>query len=144
MKKRTKLEFPSIQQNHNQLSWQTAQRLFQGIKIFPAYALSNLSNGVRDNHATNGIVHLVDKVIVPAEGTITDVLSADMHFQTMMNALEANDLGEMLSNPGHFTIFVPTDEAFEKLDEITRGKIIGNGGCSADLIKSHILSEVKQ
>ena len=144
MKKRTKLEFPSIQQNRNQLSWQTAQRLFQGIKIFPAYALSNLSNGVRDNHATNGIVHLVDKVIVPAEGTITDVLSADMHFQTMMNALEANDLGEMLSNPGHFTIFVPTDEAFEKLDEITRGKIIGNGGCSADLIKSHILSEVKQ
>ena len=89
-------------------------------------------------------MHVVDKVIVPAEGTITDVLSADMHFQTMMNALEANDLGEMLSNPGHFTIFVPTDEAFEKLDEITRGKIIGNGGCSADLIKSHILSEVKQ
>ena len=38
MKKRTKLEFPSIQQNHNQLSWQTAQRSFQGIKIFPAYA----------------------------------------------------------------------------------------------------------
>ena len=60
-----------------------------------------------------------------------------------MDALEANDLGEMLSQPGHFTIFVPTDEAFEKLDEKTRDKILGNGGCSADLIKSHILSEVK-
>ena len=62
----------------------------------------------------------------------------------MMDALEANDLGEMLSQPGHFTIFVPTDEAFEKLDEKTRDKILGNGGCSADLIKSHILSEVKK
>lgn len=61
-----------------------------------------------------------------------------------MDALEANDLGEMLSQPGHFTIFVPTDEAFEKLDEKTRDKILGNGGCSADLIKSHILSEVKK
>ncbi len=60
-----------------------------------------------------------------------------------MDALEANDLGEMLSQPGHFTIFVPTDEAFEKLEERTRDKILGNGGCSADLIKSHILSEVK-
>jgi len=96
----------------------------------------------RNNHATNGIVHVVDKVIVPAEGTIADVLSADEHFKTMMDALEANDLGEMLSQPGHFTIFVPTDEAFEKLNGKTRDRILGNGGCSADLIKSHILSEV--
>merc|ERR1711894_608784 len=77
-------------------------------------------------------------------GTIADVLSADMHFKTMMDALELNDLGEMLSQPGHFTIFVPTDEAFEKLDDKTRAKILGNGGCSGDLIKSHILSEVKK
>lgn len=98
----------------------------------------------RNNHATNGIVHVVDKVIVPAEGTIADVLSADEHFKTMMDALEANNLGEMLSQPGHFTIFVPTDEAFKKLDDKTREKILGNGGCSADLIKSHILSEVKK
>ena len=83
-------------------------------------------------------------MIVPAQGTIADVLSADMHFKTMMDALEANDLGEMLSQPGHFTIFVPTDEAFEKLDDKTRAKILGNGGCSGDLIKSHILSEVNK
>ena len=103
-----------------------------------------LKSYFRNNHATNGIVHVVDKVIVPAEGTIADVLSADEHFKTMMDALEANDLGEMLSQPGHFTIFVPTDEAFEKLDGKTRDRILGNGGCSADLIKSHILSEVKK
>ena len=95
-----------------------------------------------NNHATNGIVHVVDKVIVPAVDTIADVLAADVHFKTLMSALESNELIQMLSEPGHFTVFAPTDEAFEKLDEATREKILGNGGCSADFIKTHILSEV--
>ena len=41
-------------------------------------------------------------------------------------------------------MFAPTDEAFEKLDEAVREKVLGKGGCSADFIMSHILSEVKQ
>ena len=96
----------------------------------------------RNNHATNGIVHVVDKVVVPASDTIAEVLSADLHFKTLISSLESNNLIEMLSEPGHYTIFAPTDEAFEKLDEATRMRILGNGGCSSDLIRSHILSEV--
>jgi len=96
----------------------------------------------RNNHATNGIVHVVDKVVVPASDTIAEVLSADLHFKTLISSLESNNLIQMLSEPGHYTIFAPTDEAFEKLDEATRKRILGNGGCSSDLIKSHILSEV--
>ena len=96
----------------------------------------------RNNPATNGMVHMVDRVLVPAVDTITEVLSADLHFKTMMAALEAAELSQLLAGPGHFTVFVPTDEAFEKLDEATRARILGSGGCSKDLIMSHILSEV--
>ena len=96
----------------------------------------------RNNPATNGMVHMVDRVLVPAVDTITEVLSADLHFKTMMAALEAAELSQLLAEPGHFTVFVPTDEAFEKLDEATRARILGSGGCSKDLIMSHILSEV--
>ena len=97
---------------------------------------------VRNNPATNGMVHMVDRVLVPAVDTITEVLSADLHFKTMMAALEAAELSQLLAGPGHFTLFVPTDEAFDKLDEATRARILGSGGCSKDLIMSHILSEV--
>ena len=97
---------------------------------------------VRNNPATNGMVHMVDRVLVPAVDTITEVLSADLHFKTMMAALEAAELSQLLAGPGHFTVFVPTDEAFDKLDEATRARILGSGGCSKDLIMSHILSEV--
>ena len=117
------------------------------VTIYPtkpvATVMANCAKVVsKNNHATNGIIHVVDKVIVPAEDTIFDVLSADMYFKTFMNALEANGLSKMLSKPGHYTVFAPTDEAFEKLDELTRERILGNGGCSGDLIRSHILSEV--
>ena len=88
------------------------------------------------------MVHMVDRVLVPAVDTITEVLSADLHFKTMMAALEAAELSQLLAGPGHFTVFVPTDEAFDKLDEATRARILGSGGCSKDLIMSHILSEV--
>jgi len=109
----------------------------------PPTVMANCAKVIsRNNHATNGIVHVVDKVVVPASDTIAEVLSADLHFKTLISSLESNNLIEMLSEPGHYTIFAPTDEAFEKLDEATRMRILGNGGCSSDLIRSHILSEV--
>eukprot|EP00092_Neocalanus_flemingeri_P035181 GFUD01038285.1.p1 GENE.GFUD01038285.1~~GFUD01038285.1.p1 ORF type:complete len:856 (-),score=258.96 GFUD01038285.1:138-2705(-) len=96
----------------------------------------------KDNHAINGVVHMVDKVILPAKNTVSDILATDLQFQTFQSALEANNLSEMLAKPGHFTVFAPTDEAFEKLDELTREKVLGNGGCAKDIIQSHILPNV--
>jgi len=95
-----------------------------------------------DNHASNGVVHMVDKVIHPAKNTISDILGNDLQFKTFMSALETNGLSEMLSKDGDFTVFAPTDEAFEKLNEVTREKVLGNGGCSKDIIQSHILNNV--
>jgi len=95
-----------------------------------------------DNHASNGVVHIVDKVIYPAKNTISDILANDLQFKTFWSALEANSLSEILAKEGHFTVFAPTDEAFEKLSELTREKVLGNGGCSKDIIQSHILNNV--
>jgi len=95
-----------------------------------------------DNFASNGVVHMVDKVLVPAVGTITDVLSSDLHFGTFVSALEDADLTKMLSEAGHFTVFAPTDSAFEKLDSVTRERVVGGSGCAGDLIRSHILHQV--
>ena len=77
-------------------------------------------------------------------GTIAEVLSSDLHFGTFVSALERAELTEMLSEEeGHFTVFAPTDSAFEKLDELTREKVVGGAGCAGDIIRSHILNEVR-
>lgn len=47
--------------------------------------------------------------------TVVDLASGDERFTTLVKALRAADLAEALDAEGPFTIFAPTDEAFEKL-----------------------------
>jgi len=46
---------------------------------------------------------------------LLDTAAADGHYVTFGKAVEKADLGETLNGPGPFTIFAPTDAAFDKL-----------------------------
>ncbi|MFY2764758.1 fasciclin domain-containing protein [Arenimonas sp. MALMAid1274] len=48
-------------------------------------------------------------------GTIVDVAAANPDFETLVAAVKAAGLAETLSGEGPFTVFAPTDAAFEKL-----------------------------
>ena len=48
-------------------------------------------------------------------GTIVEVASANDDFSTLVSAIEAADLVETLSGDGPFTVFAPTNAAFEAL-----------------------------
>ena len=55
-----------------------------------------------------------------AEGdTIVAIASEDSTFSTLVAAIEAADLAEVLSSEGPYTVFAPTDEAFAALPEGT-------------------------
>lgn len=52
----------------------------------------------------------------PSEaGTIVDVASANPDFSTLVTAVQAAGLADTLSGDGPFTVFAPTNEAFEAL-----------------------------
>lgn len=76
---------------------------------------------ITDIETSNGIIHVLDTVILPAEetaaapNTIVDIAVADGRFTTLVAAVQAADLVETLSGEGPFTVFAPTDEAFAKL-----------------------------
>jgi uncharacterized surface protein with fasciclin (FAS1) repeats len=57
--------------------------------------------------------------IAAGSGTIVDVASASDTFQTLVAALTEAELTEVLAGEGPFTVFAPTDEAFEDLPEGT-------------------------
>lgn len=98
----------------------------------------NTSNGVRLNGvstvtmpnilASNGIVHVVDAVIgLP---TVVTFATADPTFSTLVAALTdltpATDFATVLSGAGPFTVFAPTNAAFDALDaELAPGGIAG-------------------
>ena len=72
---------------------------------------------VTDIVATNGVIHVIDAVLDPDDAveTIVDTAIADGNFMTLVAALQAAGLDDDLVGPGPFTVFAPTDAAFDKL-----------------------------
>lgn len=68
-----------------------------------------------DVECDNGVVHIIDSVLLPADSTIVETAVAAGSFKTLVAAVKAAGLAETLSGNGPFTVFAPTDAAFAKL-----------------------------
>jgi uncharacterized surface protein with fasciclin (FAS1) repeats len=70
-----------------------------------------------DVDASNGVVHIIDKVIVPP--TVVNQALNNPNFSTLVAALTRSDLSvdyvSVLSGTGPFTVFAPTNAAFTSL-----------------------------
>jgi uncharacterized surface protein with fasciclin (FAS1) repeats len=92
-----------------------------------------------DVAANNGVIHVIDAVLIPTEddatsGTIADVATANGSFNTLVGALGATGLAATLADAnGKFTVFAPTDAAFAKID---------TSGLSNDQLKDILLYHV--
>merc|ERR550534_1976935 len=85
--------------------------------------MNNLVNVVTaDVMANNGVIHVLDEVILPGEpelGDVVDVAIAAGNFQTLVKLLSDLGLVDALREASAQTIFAPSDEAFAKLPEGT-------------------------
>ena len=74
---------------------------------------------IADLTADNGVVHVIDAVLVPVEDTTTvvDIIVGSPNHTTLAAAVGAAGLVETLSGDGPFTVFAPTDAAFALLPE---------------------------
>ena len=72
-----------------------------------------------DIECSNGIIHVIDSVILPSTDLIPSVAVKAGTFKTLVAALQAAGLVDALSGEGPFTVFAPTDEAFAKLPKGT-------------------------
>ena len=73
---------------------------------------------VADILATNGVVHVIDAVLLPpapTPTTVVDVIVNSADHDTLEAAVVAAGLVETLSGDGPFTVFAPTDNAFAAL-----------------------------
>ena len=74
---------------------------------------------VADILADNGVVHVIDAVLLPPAPepttTVVDVIVNSADHDTLEAAVIAAGLAETLSGDGPFTVFAPTDEAFAAL-----------------------------
>ena len=68
-----------------------------------------------DSAAPNGLIHTIDKVLLPANRNIVATAQALPNFSILVEAVVAAGLVDALSAPGPFTVFAPTNAAFASL-----------------------------
>jgi transforming growth factor-beta-induced protein len=66
-----------------------------------------------DVMATNGVIHVIDKVIIPA--SVVNHAINNPNFSILVEAVVKAGLVDALSAAGPFTVFAPTNDAFSKL-----------------------------
>lgn len=102
-------------------------------------------NGIRiktaDVQATNGIVHLLTKALVPPSGTIYDIITGNTDLTLLKAAVDKAGLASTLQNGGKLTLFAPTDEAFHDAGYMNVSDIDNaDHDVITKIVKDHIVS----
>lgn len=95
-----------------------------------------------DIKCSNGIIHVIDSVILPAGDNIVATATEAGSFGTLLAAAKAAGLVDALSGKGPLTVFAPTDAAFAKLPAGTVESLLKpeNKGQLAAIIKYHVVA----
>lgn len=119
-----------------------------GMRLF----INNSEVIVTDIAATNGVIHVIDKVLTPPTNmpTTDDAPLANIvgtalaagNFNTLAAALEATDLISVLSDETReFTVFAPTDEAFAALGTETINALLADPDTLRDILLYHVIAD---
>ncbi len=94
---------------------------------------------ITDIQASNGVIHVIDTVLLPATMDIPEVAIADGRFTTLVAALQAADLVETLQGDGPFTVFAPTDDAFAALPAGTVEALLNDIPALTEILLYHVV-----
>jgi len=96
-----------------------------------------------DVEASNGVIHLIDTVILPSDNTVVDVaIAAAPEFSTLVELVVAANLAGVLSGDGPFTVFAPTNQAFvdfEAATGISKADLLNDIPLLAKVLTYHVV-----
>ena len=95
-----------------------------------------------DIQASNGVVHLVDKVLLPADKDIVATASALPDFSILVEAVVAAGLVTTLQGTGPFTVFAPTNAAFAALLTelgVSKAELLANTALLTKVLTYHVV-----
>ncbi len=127
------------------------QQIGINVDMGSVYLNENVQVIVTDIEASNGVIHVIDAVLLPESNEATsgemdmdivDTAIADGRFTTLVAAVEAAELVETLKGEGPFTVFAPTDDAFAALPDGTLDTLLmpENKQQLTDILLYHVVS----
>lgn len=103
-----------------------------------------------DIETDNGIIHVIDAVLMPpvitdaGEATIAEVAAGDEQFSTLVAALTEANLVDTLSDPdGSFTVFAPTNAAFDMIDDATLDALLADPDALNAVLLQHVVADAQ-
>ncbi len=106
--------------------------------------INNATITTTDVLASNGIIHVIDAVLVPPAETIplnlvqTAINAGD--FTTLVSALAASGLDQVLADESQqYTVFAPTDAAFEALGDDAVTALLADATALNSTLLYHVL-----
>ncbi len=78
----------------------------------PVVVVNGVSASFLDITATNGIIHVIDNVLMPPSGTLVDLVKGNPNFTFLLAAVTRANLVTALSGTSPLTVFAPTNDAF--------------------------------
>ncbi|OWF35135.1 transforming growth factor-beta-induced protein ig-h3-like [Mizuhopecten yessoensis] len=111
--------------------------LYKGGTVLTA---SGCAVSLTDINATNGVLHLVDRVMVmtPEFGSVSGLLSFPI-FRFMYYGMIDGNMTGLLSGHAPITVFAPNDAAFQKLPPDQFKKLYKNGTAIRRMMRNHIV-----
>ena len=102
-----------------------------------------------DDKATNGVIHQIDRVLIPPDlgpeaADVVALIGKLENQKTLTQALDLALLVDAHKGTGPFTVFAPTDGAFEKLPEGVLARLLRpeNKAQLAELLKYHVVPQL--
>ncbi len=104
-----------------------------------------------DIYTSNGVIHVIDEVILPPapaprpfqfeDATIADIVVQNEGFSTLLAALQAAGLTDVFASPGSYTVFAPTNEAFQRAFDalgITAADLLADTDTLTSILLYHV------
>jgi uncharacterized surface protein with fasciclin (FAS1) repeats len=95
-----------------------------------------------DIATSNGVLHAIDKVLLPADKNIVQTAVATPSLSILVEAVTAANLVDTLSGKGPFTVFAPTNDAFVALLTelgITKAALLADTALLTKVLTYHVV-----
>lgn len=94
-----------------------------------------------DIAASNGVIHVIDKIMLPPSKDIVATAVAAGNFTKLAGALAVTGLDKTLQGAGPFTVFAPTDDAFAAFEAKNPGVLATLTTAQlSDILLYHVVS----
>ena len=89
----------------------------------------------------NGVIHVLEGVLLPEP--ILDIVETAQNagsFNTLLTAVEAAGLTDVLKGEGPFTVLAPTDDAFAKIPADVLNGLLADAEALTDVLTYHVIA----